>query len=60
MHTVTKDEGINSICLWWVMIEAERELNGEDRIPDDAVILHFMGSGASHQVTAAQIRAAIS
>lgn len=38
------------------MNEAERELCNDPPIDDDAVILHFMGSGASCQVYAKDIR----
>lgn len=41
---------------WWAMIEAEREICGDSKIDDDAVILHFSGSGASCQVYAKDIR----
>lgn len=37
------------------MVNAEADLCNEP-IKDDAIILHFMGSGASHQVTAKDIR----
>lgn len=37
---------------------AQAELVGEP-VPDSAVVLHFMGSGASDQVTAGEYRAAI-
>ena len=41
---------------WWAMIEAQRECCDEPPIPDEAVVLHFMGSGASCQVYAKNIR----
>lgn len=53
-----RNDGFASLSLWWTMIEAEAELVGET-VADDAPILHFMGSGASHQVTAGEIRAAL-
>jgi len=31
----------------------------DEPVPDGAVVLHFMGSGASDQVTAGEVRAAI-
>jgi hypothetical protein len=40
------------------MAFAQAEMVGEP-IPDDAVVLHFMGSGASDQVTAGEVRAAL-
>lgn len=49
--------GLDSLRLWWVMVAGEAELAGEP-IPDSVVVLHFMGSGASHQVTAADMRQA--
>jgi hypothetical protein len=52
-----KDEALRIVHQWWVFVEAHREVCDEPRIPDDAVILHFMGSGASTQVTAADFRA---
>lgn len=42
-------------CLW-AMIEAERELVKEPRIDDDTPVLQFMGSGASCQVYAKDVR----
>lgn len=48
------------IALWWVMIEAQEELVGDDprvTLPDSMVILNFMGSGASTMVTVGQLRA---
>lgn len=53
-----RNEGFSSLSLWWTMIEAEAELIGKP-IKDDRPILSFMGSGASHQVTAGDIRAAL-
>jgi antitoxin HicB len=43
------------VATWWIMVEAQEEL-AEKPIPDHAVILHFMGSGASTMVTARQLR----
>lgn len=40
---------------WWAMQEAEFELT-EDRLPDSAVVLSYMGCGASTVVTAGQLR----
>lgn len=47
--------GTESFALWWRMTEAQAEL-ADEPIPNSAVVLHFMGSGASHQVTAGDIR----
>lgn len=41
---------------WWSMVEAGRELDGDPRIPDDAIILNYSGNGASCFVTAGDIR----
>jgi hypothetical protein len=48
-------DGRTSFALWWAMVNAEAELAGEP-IADSTVILNFMGSGASHTVTAKEIR----
>lgn len=40
------------------MAMAESDLIGDD-VPDDQVIIHFSGSGASDQVTAGMLRAAL-
>lgn len=42
--------------VWMTMCESE--LVGEP-MPDSFVVLHFMGSGASDQVTAGEVRAAL-
>lgn len=49
------NSGKASFSAWWAMIQAEAELIDKS-IPDDAVVLHYMGCGASHQVTAKDIR----
>lgn len=41
--------------IWWAMVEAQQQLAGEP-IGDNAVILYFMGSGASTTVTAKHLR----
>lgn len=41
--------------LWWCMMQAQEEMC-ERPIADEAVVFHFMGSGASHMVTAKQLR----
>ena len=53
-----RGKGLSSLSVWWAMHEAQWELCG-DVVPDDAVILAFMGSGASTQVTAGDLRAAL-
>lgn len=40
---------------WWAMTEADHELM-EERLPDDTLVVQFMGSGASCQVFAKDIR----
>lgn len=40
---------------WWHLTVTQEDLGGT-AIPDDATILHFMGSGASTSVTAREIR----
>lgn len=52
----TLDTAQSLFSCWWAMIEAEQECCNEPKIPDDAVILQFMGSGASCQVYAKNIR----
>lgn len=50
------NSGSQSFSLWWAMIEGERLLAGEAIIGNSEVVLSFMGSGASHTVTAKDIR----
>lgn len=45
----------STFALWWSMVEAENNL-AEYPIKDDEIILHYMGCGASCQVTAGDIR----
>lgn len=45
----------SSLSLWWAMVEAEQELAGKT-LKDNDVVLHFMGSGASHIVTVKAMR----
>lgn len=52
---VAAQKASSPFATWWAMVEAENELAGEI-IKDDAVVLSFMGSGASMNVTAGQIR----
>ena len=54
-----ENKGRASLALWWVMVEAERELAGDPPFKDSDVILNYMGCGASHNVTAGDIREAI-
>jgi hypothetical protein len=49
-------QAVGPVALWWAMVEAQSELAGKP-IPDDAPVLHFMGSGASTIVTAGELRA---
>jgi predicted RNase H-like HicB family nuclease len=52
-------EAASSVAVWWTMIEAQEELATGDlttNLPDNKVVLHFMGSGASTMVTAGQLR----
>lgn len=53
-HTLKTAQGLFS-C-WWAMVEAQIEIEEKPPIPDDAVVLHFMESGASCQVYAKNIR----
>lgn len=52
-------DAISPVAMWWLMVQADSTLCGEEPIADDAVILHFMGSGASTRVTAGQLRALV-
>lgn len=52
----TLQMSLSLFSCWWAMVEADNELAGEPKIDDDTVILHFMGSGASCQVYAKDIR----
>jgi hypothetical protein len=49
---------VSRLILPVTMTMAQEELAGEP-IPDNEVVLHFMGSGASDQVTAGMIREAM-
>lgn len=51
-------EKLSRLMLPLVMTMAEAELVDEP-IGDDAMVLHFMGSGASDTVTAGQVRSAL-
>ena len=52
-------KALSPLACWWAMVEAQSELSEDGPIPPDAVVLHFMGSGASTQLTAQQMRAAL-
>ena len=52
-------KALSPLACWWAMVEAHAELSEHGPIPPDAVVLHFMGSGASTQLTAQQMRAAL-
>lgn len=54
---MTKQEAISLLQFWWMCVESGRELDGDDRIPDDAPILHFCANGATAIVTAGHFRA---
>jgi hypothetical protein len=49
-------DAMSVFACWWTMHEAERELVGDPPWKDDAVILSYMGCGASTTVTAGDIR----
>jgi len=59
--TLTDEEhkAISSFATWWAMIEAQQEL-AEDAMEDGDIALHFMGSGASTQVSVGDLRTVIS
>ena len=46
------------LATWWSMTKIHHELAGEP-IPEDAVVLNFMGSGASCHLTKKQLDEAI-
>jgi len=50
-----RNRAIESIGMWWRMVDAEAHLSGRP-IVDNDMVLTFMGSGASHQVTAREMR----
>lgn len=52
---LTLPKAASAFTTWWAMFEAECELAGAP-IPDHAVVIQFMGSGASSHVTAGQLR----
>lgn len=54
-----RNKALSPLACWWAMVEAQAELSEDGPIPPDAVVLHFMGSGASTQLTAQQMRAAL-
>lgn len=45
-----------ALDMWWAMVQADEELGGA-QIADAATLFHYMGNGASTQVTAGQLRA---
>ncbi len=51
-------DALGPLRAWWAMNEAQWEIC-EETPADDAIILHFMGSGASTAVTAGQLRVAL-
>ena len=54
-----RNKALSPLACWWAMVEAQAELSEDGPIPPDAVVLHFMGSGASTQLTAQQMRDAL-
>lgn len=46
----------NTIGIWWTMVEADRECSDQDPLKAESVVLHFMGSGASTQVSVSDLR----
>lgn len=59
MSAVTFPGSAESFACWWAMVEAHQECAELPKIDDETVILHFMGSGASHMVFAKDIRAVV-
>lgn len=57
-NLVAEREGLRRCLLPVQMTLLERDLSG-DPVPDNDVVLSFMGAGASDQVTAGEIRAAL-
>jgi hypothetical protein len=55
--TLTNEEhsAISSLTCWWAMSQAHCELVGEP-LKDDEIVLSFMGSGASTQVSTKDLR----
>lgn len=45
--------------IWWAMIEAEYQIDGQV-LSDDDIALNYMGCGASCSVTVGEIRAMLS
>lgn len=46
---------IRTLPVWWAMVKADREINGEPPLKPDQVVLNFMGSGASCMVSVQDI-----
>ena len=44
------------VGVWWTMVEADRECSEDTPLEPAAVVLHFMGSGASAQVSVQDLR----
>lgn len=59
--TLTEDQrkAVSLFTFWWRCVEADAELAYEP-IPDDALCLHFAGSGASAMVFARDMRTVVS
>lgn len=48
----TRDTALSVLGFWWACIEAERQLDGDERLADDDLILHFCSHGAPDEETA--------
>lgn len=54
-------DSLSPLTAWWAFTQAQYQLENDGKtIPEDAVILSFMGSGASTNVTAKQMSKALS
>ena len=54
----TRNRNLSVLQCWWAMLNVQEEWMGTP-IPEDTIILNFMGSGASCHVTAKQLNAAL-
>lgn len=55
---ITQEQALSNIALWWHMHEIQNEMTDNPPFLDDQVVMNFMGSGGSHRVTVADLRAA--
>lgn len=54
------DEALKPLRAWWAFTQAQYQLENDGKsIPEDMIALTFMGSGASTNVTVAQLNAAM-